>query len=431
MPRKAGLPETTRAVIAQRRQALHRPLIDPAGDPNRITLEVSPAVLAAHPDNIRGDDLGDITELKENIRANGVRVHLIVTPVDAHLAAYPHHQLVLPPDARYVVTAGHRRRAALLQLLEDATAEGTAPPLAPVIIRQDPPSLAEDLVLMYAENGFREGVTPVAEARMIQRLMDDAGISGREVGRRLGIPAATIAKRRKLLQLPPEAQAALSAGRMTLTAAEQLLEAGGRAGEAWRLYSAVAGPHAGNAADAAAAVRLPPLPPAPAGPVIPRPVPSPPGRPPDSGPRTVRDRPPPQPPAAAAEPPAPPLDQRTAYAAQIAVNGAMPGSADRIAQLSDAVLRLAPNGAAVQLAHSWFAANDPAIPRRPGDWARLTADNGGPDANRAAWAVVVAAGELAPDGSPQAAAHLRRLHLAGWRPPGDPNRITPSAAASE
>jgi ParB family chromosome partitioning protein len=164
------------------------------------------AEVAEHPDNPR-DELGDLTELAASIKTLGLRQPILVVPVSTFRAA---SAVELPADARWVVLAGHRRRAAceLAGVAEmpawvraDLTAEGDAPET------------------FLAENVHRRGLSPLEEARAMALLVD-LGFSQRQIAERGGFAQSHVSKRLSLLRLPQQVQDALA--RAEITVAEAL-----------------------------------------------------------------------------------------------------------------------------------------------------------------------------------------------------------------
>src|SRR6266511_4272794 len=125
------------------------------------------------PDNPRiaaGGDLGDLTELTELIRAQGVLQNLVVCPKS---------------DGRYPLAFGARRLAAAKQAgLTEVPAE----------IRDY--TEAERFAAMYGENFGREGLTPLQEAFAYQLALDRKGaddkklFTQRSLAQRLGVGLA-------------------------------------------------------------------------------------------------------------------------------------------------------------------------------------------------------------------------------------------------
>jgi ParB family chromosome partitioning protein len=370
MPRRPGLPAAAHTTLAERRATRHvTPLID---DTNRI-VQLPVTALAPHPDNPRGPVIGDpaedVSEIADSIRQVGILQPLHATPRAVHLAAHPDHADQLG-DATHVVLMGHRRLAAAVTI-------GLAE--VPVIVRTDPADVALDVRAMMIENLHRTGLNPIQEARGYQQLAT-RGMSQRAIAHALGVSQPQVSRRLKLLQLPAAAQASVAAGRLPVEDALDQLR--------------------------------------PARPAEPAPPPAPP--PPAAGPRAPSG--PPSGPAAgattgearAAQTPAP-VDR--AAAALAAATGNLPRQNQLVAALARAVLRLA-SPEAVTLAHRWLAGAD-SSGGSPVEWARTVADTG-VGLTRVAWAVTVAADELAGGDDARAAAHYDRLQQAGW---SDSNRI--------
>lgn len=131
---------------------------------------------------------GDVAELAESIKANGLLQPVVVRPVQFEGKPY---QLI----------AGHRRLAAAIQAGLDAL---------PAIIREatDADVKAAHLV----ENLQRENLKALEEAEGYRRLRDDEGLSATAIAARVGKKPGVVYNRLKLLELAPEARAALESG---------------------------------------------------------------------------------------------------------------------------------------------------------------------------------------------------------------------------
>lgn len=137
-----------------------------------------------HPKNRK--DLGDLTELAESIRQNGVYQNLTVVPYDP----VDHKELpVDDPDDAYVVVIGNRR-------LEGAKIAGVNE--LPCVI--SPMDLSAQLRAMAEENILRKDMTNVEQAENFQMLID-LGDSVEAVAQKSGFSVTTIRKRLKLLDL--------------------------------------------------------------------------------------------------------------------------------------------------------------------------------------------------------------------------------------
>src|SRR6266581_1866856 len=116
------------------------------GAPTATSLQLVPVdLIDPAEDNFRGP-VGDVTELAELIKAQGLLQAITVTP---------------KPDGRYKVVFGHRRLAAVQRLgwteIEAKVREYTD---------------AERLPVMFAENFGREDLTPLQEARAYHTMLE-------------------------------------------------------------------------------------------------------------------------------------------------------------------------------------------------------------------------------------------------------------------
>lgn len=129
-----------------------------------------------HPDNPR-KDLGDLTELADSIKQNGIMQNLTVVPRES---------------GGYTVIIGHRRLAAA-KLAELET--------VPCVVADM--DKKEQLRTMMMENMQRSDLTVYEQAQGFQ-LMLDMGDSIEDVARDTGFSEATIRRRTKLLDLDQE-----------------------------------------------------------------------------------------------------------------------------------------------------------------------------------------------------------------------------------
>ncbi|HSD81909.1 MAG TPA: ParB/RepB/Spo0J family partition protein [Solirubrobacteraceae bacterium] len=119
---------------------------------------------------------------------------------------------------RYELVAGERRwRAARRAGLE------TIPAL--VQDRDDADSLEAALV----ENMAREDLNPVEEARAVDALVEELGLTREEVGRRVGRSRVAVSNLLRLLELPDDVLALLEEGRLSEGHGRALLLAGDHA----------------------------------------------------------------------------------------------------------------------------------------------------------------------------------------------------------
>lgn len=139
-----------------------------------------------HPDNPR-KDVGDVTELAESIKQQGIMQNLTVVPFVSKVN--PNFNGV----GHYTVIIGHRRLAAAIQAgLKEV-------PCAVVEMSEK-----EQLAVMLSENMQRVDLTPVEEALGVQMLLD-LGDSVDDISRLTGFSESKIRSRAKMSQLPREA----------------------------------------------------------------------------------------------------------------------------------------------------------------------------------------------------------------------------------
>jgi len=142
-------------------------------------------------------DPAGLEELRDSIRNHGVLQPVVVrqTPLG------------------YELIVGERRwRGARLAGLTEI----------PAIVRQEV-SDEDMLELALVENVQRKDLDALEKARGYQQMMEQRGLKQGEVATRVGLKRATIANHLRLLELPQEAQKALSQGLLTMGHARALL----------------------------------------------------------------------------------------------------------------------------------------------------------------------------------------------------------------
>ena len=137
--------------------------------------------LHPHPENPR-KDIGDVTELSESIKVNGVLQNLTVVPGHYKGSAFC--------DCEYTVIIGHRRLAA-------SKKAGLAE--LPCIIAEM--SQEEQVATMLTENMQRENLTIYEQAKAFQQLSIDFGKSVSEISEMSGFSETTVRRRTKLASL--------------------------------------------------------------------------------------------------------------------------------------------------------------------------------------------------------------------------------------
>lgn len=157
------------------------------------------AHLVPHPANPRRD-VGDVTELADSIKAQGIRQNLLVVPDPGD------------PD-RYRIVIGHRRHAAALKAgLE----------VVPCVVDPDLTE-TQQLELMLVENLQRTDLTAVEEADGYQGLLD-LGQTVTQVAKRVGRSRETVKNRMVLVSAPAEVREIVHAGAARPSEALTLME---------------------------------------------------------------------------------------------------------------------------------------------------------------------------------------------------------------
>lgn len=143
-------------------------------------------------------DGGDLDELAESIKAQGVVQPIVVTP---------------RTDGDYTIVAGERRWRA-------AGRAGLAE--VPVAIREveDDRQLLE---MALVENLQRTDLNPVEEGEAYRKLSEDFGLSHEEIAIRVGKGRTSVSNALRLLRLPDEVLELLREGRLTSGQARPLL----------------------------------------------------------------------------------------------------------------------------------------------------------------------------------------------------------------
>lgn len=159
----------------------------------QMSLDASPRSLkldqlAPNPDQPRTQFHAEtIDELAASIKAYGLLQPLVVRPDPAG------------ERGKYQIVAGERRfHACKLAGLE----------AVPVVIKTMDDAEVRQVALI--ENLQRENITPLEEAQVLKQILDETGLSHRELGDRIGKTKAYVEQRVRLLRYPAEVQSALS-----------------------------------------------------------------------------------------------------------------------------------------------------------------------------------------------------------------------------
>jgi ParB family transcriptional regulator, chromosome partitioning protein len=147
----------------------------------------------------RAFDEGPLEELAQSIQARG-----IIQPI-----------LVRPSGTGYRIIAGERRwraaqRAGLMKV--------------PVVVRDVPGDTAQQhLELALIENIQRENLNPMEESLGYQRLTEEFGMTQEQVAAAVGKDRSTVTNLLRLLRLPEEVRAELTAGTLSVGHSRALL----------------------------------------------------------------------------------------------------------------------------------------------------------------------------------------------------------------
>jgi len=139
-----------------------------------------------HPDNPR-KDLGDLSELAESIRVNGILQNLTVVPWFSEITRAPADDGKM--DGEYRVVIGHRRLAA-------AKMAGFSE--VPCVVADMSPR--EQVATMLLENIQRSDLTIYEQAQGFQMMLN-FGDTVNDIAERTGFSQTTVRRRVKLLEL--------------------------------------------------------------------------------------------------------------------------------------------------------------------------------------------------------------------------------------
>jgi ParB family chromosome partitioning protein len=125
-----------------------------------------------------------LSELADSIKAQGVVQPIVVRPLEAPVNG---------ESQRYEIIAGERRwRAAQMAGLSDI----------PAVIRHIPDEAAIAMALI--ENIQRENLNPLEEARALERLVSEFGLTHQETAQAVGRSRAAVSNLLRLLELTTE-----------------------------------------------------------------------------------------------------------------------------------------------------------------------------------------------------------------------------------
>lgn len=157
-----------------------------------------------HPDNPR-KDVGDVTELAESIKVNGVLQNLTVVPLIGAISG-------TWDGESYRVIIGHRRLAAAkLAGLEE---------LPCVVVEM---SEREQLSTMLTENMQRSDLTVYEQAQGFQMMLD-LGDSVEQIAEKSGFSKATVRRRLKMAELDSDTLKEVSSRQLSLSDFDKLAQ---------------------------------------------------------------------------------------------------------------------------------------------------------------------------------------------------------------
>ncbi|MEO5649030.1 MAG: ParB/RepB/Spo0J family partition protein [Ginsengibacter sp.] len=165
---------------------------------NAVNTRIALSMIEANPDQPRHDfDENALSEL-----AASVKMHDIIQPLT----------VARIPNGKYRIIAGERRfRAAKIAGLEDV----------PVYIRETKDSKILELALL--ENLQREDLNAIEIALSYRQLMEELDYSQEQLAERMGKERSTVTNYIRLLKLPPDIQAAVRNGKISMGHARALI----------------------------------------------------------------------------------------------------------------------------------------------------------------------------------------------------------------
>jgi ParB-like chromosome segregation protein Spo0J len=172
-------------------------------------VHLDPRLVLAHPGNLR-QDLGDLSELKASIAAQGV----VQAPT------------VIPEGDGYRLAAGHKRTAAAAAVLDEGNWAPGRAPTVPYLVRPDLIGLpAEVVALMLVENDpdQRTALT-VSERAAGYAQLAAFNLDETEIARRTGKTTQHVTASLRLHAMSEQVRAGVDAGHFTIEQAAELAE---------------------------------------------------------------------------------------------------------------------------------------------------------------------------------------------------------------
>ncbi|MFL4910768.1 ParB/RepB/Spo0J family partition protein [Streptomyces sp. MMS24-I2-30] len=182
------------------------------GEGKRPPAKVELRLLAGNPFNPR-DELTEIEETAESLRAKGQIQPVTVVRRAVFLGAHPGQESKLGDETEYVVIDGNRRLAAA-ELADLAELR--------IDVNDDLAATAADIVeSALIANIHRVDLPPMDQAKAIQELVQIHGSQG-QVARRLGKTPAWVSQRLALLELTPGLQEQVETGELKVEPARRI-----------------------------------------------------------------------------------------------------------------------------------------------------------------------------------------------------------------
>lgn len=186
---------------------------------------VRPGDVSANPLNTRVITNADAQAMAASLNRHGQLAACVVVTRKAFVSLFPQHANEIGTRAYVQVTGGRRLAGAIVGGRESLDVQ----------IRDE---LAADALTFLgataAENLDRENLNPIEEARAIALMVEQDGITRKDVAERLNRTGAWVTQRMNLLKLLPELQELVLSGELPVSVARDI---GPKPGdEQWQLY---------------------------------------------------------------------------------------------------------------------------------------------------------------------------------------------------